>query len=218
MTFENIKQGDPFKRFEKKCLKSDLLSWTKPFDELVFNDIIERVRPNNIIELGSFLGYSTIKMLDKCKTLNISTNCVCVDTWLGGSDHLINNKRGTDKLFYKYFDIENGISGVFDQFCINILNKNYQNNVFPIVNTTDNAFIYLKEFNIKVDLIYIDASHTEDQTYKDIKNYYCFLNDNGVIFGHDINWISVQSALNRFCEEYNVSYKTHYGKYWELIR
>lgn len=217
MNIENIITGNPYKKYKEKIFESDVLSWPREFDGIVFKNIINRVRPNTIIELGSFLGYSTFKMLDECKLLNLSTKCICIDTWLGGSDHLINYNRDTDRTFFKYYNLDNGISGVFDQFCINVVNKSYDSNVIPLPNTTDNAFIYLSKFNIKSDLIYVDASHTEEQTYKDIKNYYSLLNTNGMMFGHDINWTSVKNAVEQFCIENNLNYKTQYDKYWEIV-
>lgn len=216
MHIKKLIHGNPFSRFKEKNLESKIISWSKPFDEIVFKDIITRAKPNIIIELGSFLGYSTLKMLDECYSLKLSTTCICIDTWLGGSDHLINYNKGSDSIFYEFFDINNGISGVFNQFCINIVNRSYENNVIPLANTTDNAFIYLKQFNVKSDVIYVDASHTEEQTYKDIKNYYSILNNNGIIFGHDINWPDVKNAVEKFCKENNLTYKTYYDKYWEI--
>jgi hypothetical protein len=217
MNIANIITGNPYKKYKEKIFESSVLSWTREFDDIVFKDIINRVKPNIIIELGSFVGYSTFKMLDECELLNLSTKCICIDTWLGGSDHLINYNRDTDPIFFKYYNLDNGISGVFDQFCINVVNKSYDSNVIPLPNTTDNAFVYLNTFNIKSDLIYVDASHTEEQTYKDIKNYYSLLNTNGMMFGHDINWTSVKNAVEQFCIENNLIYKTQYDKYWEII-
>jgi hypothetical protein len=214
----NIIDKNPFEKYKNKTNASDILSWPREFDNIVFKEIINRVKPNVIIELGSFLGYSTLKMLDECKGLNISTTCICIDTWLGGADHLINYTKGTDDTFYKYYKLDNGISGVFDQFCINILNASYDKNVIPLPNTTDNAFIYLNYLDIKSDVIYVDASHTEEQTYTDIKNYNKLLNKSGVMFGHDINWVPVKNAVERFCQENNFTYKTYYNKYWEIVR
>lgn len=216
MNIENLITNNPYERYKGTSFKSDVLSWPRDFDETVFKSIIHRVKPNIIIELGSFLGYSALKMMDECISLNLSTKCICVDTWLGGSDHLINYSRGTDSTFFKYHNLKNGISGVFDQFCINVVNKSYDKNIIPLPNTTDNAFVYLNTFNIKSDLIYVDASHTEEQTYKDIKNYYSLLNSEGVMFGHDINWEGVKNAVEQFCQENDLTYKSYYNKYWEI--
>lgn len=218
MNITNIINGNPYKKYHGIDIKEDVLSWPREFDDIVFTNIINKVKPNIIIELGSFLGYSTFKMLDACTQLKLSTQCICIDTWLGGADHLINYKRGTDNLFFKYYNLDNGISGVFDQFCINVVNKSYESNVIPLPNTTDNAFLYLSQFEIKGDLIYVDASHTEQQTYNDIKNYHKLLNTNGVMFGHDINWDSVKNAVEKFCLENKYTYNVYYNKYWEIVR
>jgi len=41
--------------------------------------------------------------------------------------------------------------------------------------------------NQKYDVIFIDGLHTEEQSYKDIKNSICNLKDNGYIIIHDCN-------------------------------
>jgi len=48
--------------------------------------------------------------------------------------------------------------------------------------TTDKFF---KSFNIKVDMIFIDADHSFSSAKKDLKNSYKLLNDGGIIIMHD---------------------------------
>ena len=53
--------------------------------------------------------------------------------------------------------------------------------------TSDEYFDYIKESNLKFDLIFIDGLHLEEQVTKDIQNSLNHLNDNGFIIMHDCN-------------------------------
>jgi hypothetical protein len=209
---------NPYKRFiNDNSYESHVESWVRPFDIEVFDDIIKRHKPTSIIELGSFLGYSIINMLDVSRSIGMYPSAICIDTWLGGSDHLIDQDINSDNLFYKYFDISEGTSKAFDQFCINIVNAEYDGQVNPVPNTTDNAYTYLKHSGVESDIIYVDASHLESQVYTDICNYHTLLSKKGVIFGHDINWESVRNAVEKFCNNNSFDYRTHHDKFWEII-
>ena len=52
----------------------------------VWDDLIQRLRPSKILEIGSFEGRSTCYLID-----NLSSNGIlsvhCVDTWEGGIEH-----------------------------------------------------------------------------------------------------------------------------------
>lgn len=210
--------NNPFKRFEGKELTPNIASWPRDFDLEVFHEVVGKSKPIVIFELGTFLGYSIINMLDECEKFGLNTAAVCIDTWLGGSDHFINYDRGSDDLFFRFFDLAEGTSKLFDQFCVNIVSRGYQNRVTALANTTDNAFEYLKYIDAKADLIYVDAAHLKFQAYRDISNYYELLNDGGIMFGHDINWKDIQEAVDEFCFKNNLRYITYHNKFWEIVK
>jgi predicted O-methyltransferase YrrM len=49
----------------------------------------------------------------------------------------------------------------------------------------------------KFDLIYLDASHAEEDVIKDIKHYVKFIKLGGFLTGDDMLWPSVKNAVNR---------------------
>lgn len=55
-----------------------------------------------------------------------------------------------------------------------------------IKSTTDEYFNSLDPYK-KFDIIFIDADHEKNQVFKDFKNSYNALNDNGLILMHDVN-------------------------------
>lgn len=55
-----------------------------------------------------------------------------------------------------------------------------------VKSTTDDYFNSLEKFK-KFDIVFIDADHEKNQVFKDFKNSYDALSDNGLILMHDVN-------------------------------
>jgi predicted O-methyltransferase YrrM len=52
-----------------------------------------------------------------------------------------------------------------------------------------------------VDMVFVDANHTFDAAYSDIKTWFSKLRKGGVLLGDDWNWPEVQKAAIRFNNE-----------------
>lgn len=197
LNFDFFGLESPFIRFEtceieKNC---EIENWQYPDSINIFKQFILETRPNIIIELGSYLGWSSITMANICKENNIQCKILCVDTWLGSVEHW---RKDQCNSLYKYDFFKNGISKMFDSFCKNVISHDVQNYILPLPNTTDTIYKLLSYYNIKADLIYVDASHEYDSVLKDLTSYYNILNYNGYIFGDDVCWPDVEKATIQF--------------------
>ena len=112
---------------------------------------------------------------------------------------------------------ENGTSEMYDQFVKNIILNGLHENVVPIPATTKTGFDLLKFYNIKPDMIYIDASHAEEDVYLDVKNYTSLGNENTLVFGDDAPWESVTNGLNRACSELNRKVEIVDTFFWKIV-
>lgn len=196
-----------------ELLPEDLSGWNG-VDE-TFNVLIERIKPYTIIEVGSWKGMSTVTMGKSIKKLNLSTKIYCVDTWLGAIEFWAQFADSIERDLM----LKNGYPNVYYQFLSNIVHNNLEHIVMPFPNTSDNGFRYFKSQNITAQLIYIDASHEEDDVYRDISNYYQLLNNNGVIFGDDYSdWLGVKNAVNRFATENNLKVFVVANNYWVIYK
>lgn len=63
-----------------------------------------------------------------------------------------------------------------------------------IKSTTDDYFNSLDQYK-KFDIIFIDADHEKNQVFKDFKNSYNVLNDDGLILMHDVNPIAEENIV-----------------------
>lgn len=172
-----------------------------------FGKMIERVKPNTIIEVGTWLGQSAINMAEQCKRLNLDTRMYCVDTWLGALEFVESHgERNLSKRF--------GYPQVYYQFLSNVYHKELTDVITPFPQTSLIAARWFAKNSIKADLIYIDGSHDYDDVYKDIEYYLPLLNDGGVLFGDDIDaWAGVRGAVNNFCKDKGINFKED-GRFW----
>ena len=74
-----------------ELLPEDLQGWNSNSD--IFSNLIKKVLPNTIIEVGTWKGGSAVSMAKYCKTIipfyksNYDTTKIyCIDTWLGAAE------------------------------------------------------------------------------------------------------------------------------------
>ena len=113
--------------------------------------------------------------------------------------------------------LKNGYPQIYYQFLSNVVHQEVQDIITPIVGTSSMGLAYLKYFNITPQLIYIDASHEEEDVYYDVKHYFEYLERGGIIFGDDFKaWPEVKLAVNRFTQEREIKYEVIDSNFWVI--
>ncbi len=181
----------------------------------VFRELITNRKPRLIIEAGSWKGDSAIQFASLIRELQFDAAVLCIDTWLGSVEHRDGTVKGWDIRPY----LKHGYPQLYFQFLANIVHHGCQDHIVPLPNTTSNAARWLKKHNITADLIYVDASHEEDDVYSDLNLFWESLNPGGVLCGDDWStyWYGVICAVNRFAKEQGLPLKTA-GQHWFLQR
>lgn len=64
----------------------------------------------------------------------------------------------------------------------------------------------------KFDFIFIDADHSTNGVLRDYMAWLPLVRKGGIIFGHDVNWPSVQEALHML----GVDYEVHADNVWSV--
>lgn len=195
-----------------ELLPIDVSGWNG--NSPAFKKLIEQVKPSVIIEVGTWKGQSTINMGKIIKELNLDSKIYCVDTWLGAIEFWTNlSETGERNIKQK-----NGYPQIYYQFLSNVVHSNLQDIILPIPNTSENGFRYLEYNKITSSLIYIDASHEEDDVYRDLVNYYKILNDGGIMFGDDYqrDWPGVINSVNKFTEENEIKLEILENNFWVI--
>ena len=196
---ENLYKGiDLYAGFNFDEAKVDMQGWGS--DHPILPWTIENLRPNLIIEVGSWKGRSAINMAKKMESLNMDGEILCVDTWLGSPEHWLGPQDWWDSL-----RVMNGRPNLYNTFLNNVIANNCEKYITPFPLTSEAAYFVLKKLLVKANMIYIDAGHEYESVIKDIEMYWQLLNDGGVMILDDyIGWSGVTKAVNEFALKNNI--------------
>jgi len=188
--------ADPYQGFSADAHPLDLHGG---LDHPALTEIIRRLRPRIVFEVGSWKGANAIRMAKLLKELGVDGAVVCIDTWLGSVEHW---NGGTSPEWDIRPMLKHGYPTLYYQFLANVVHAGVQDIVVPVPNTSDNAAKWLAG-RVTADLIYVDASHEEEDVYRDVCNYWQLLRPGGVLCGDDWHayWHGVICGVNRFVKE-----------------
>lgn len=166
----------------------DLQGWNSTAP--IFEKLISELKPKRIIEVGSWKGASALHMASLTKDTGA---CIyCVDTWLGGVDHLMSD------LPQDHIPKLEGYPQLYYQFLHNVKESGFGDRIFPVPASSSAAAVYLKEKGIRAELIYIDGDHTTPGCLLDILLYQECLSEGGVMFGDDYGFPTVAAAVQQY--------------------
>lgn len=172
------------------------------FGQACYNGLAKHLKLGKIqtiVELGSWLGKSTLFL---AALLPENGKVYAVDHWKGSTEH-------------QGYIWHNELKTLYKQFLSNVIHAKLVHKVIPMKMTTLEA---AKSLDVKPDLVYVDASHQEEDVYQDLKHWYPLTK---ILCGDDFNWgkemgYPVQKALRRFCKEEELSCETHQGLFWTI--
>lgn len=170
-----------------------------------FAQIIGEIKPQTIVEVGTWLGASAIHMAQRCADIGITPRIYCVDTWLGAAEFWTTQADTQDR----DLRLKNGYPQVYWEFLSNVVRHNLTDIITPVPNTSAIGCQILKHKGVVPDLIYIDGSHDVEDVRADIRCYREILRPGGIMFGDDFDWIGVKSAVCAEIESVETS-----GPFW----
>ena len=203
---------DPYAGFDWQAYPEDASGWGS--DSAAFGELVEALRPQRIIEVGTWKGGSALTLAGHVARLGLDTEIVCVDTWLGALEMWTDLG---DPERHGSLGLKHGYPTLYYQFLANVCRAGRQEMVtpFPVPSVTAAPWFALKD--IRADLIYIDGSHEEEDVYQDLLSYWDLVRPGGVLFGDDWSWDGVRLAVQRFARENGLAI-THRHDKWELKR
>jgi hypothetical protein len=172
----------------------------------IFGYIFEKIKPQFVIEVGSWKGMSALWMANWMRNQNIPGQILCIDTWLGCPELYqaetsgiwgINGKR-------KF-----GRPQIYEQFLANVIKSELTGYILPFSTTSAAGAKWLKmrPLSKQADVIYIDGSHEEPDVLRDLIDYWDLLKSGGAMIGDDYDqgFTGVVKAVTRFAEMKRVS-------------
>lgn len=214
---ELIHGYDIYQDFNYKKYPRRIFGWN--VNPQLYKDYIISLKPNLILELGTWVGGSAISMAHIIKENDLSTKIICVDTWLGSFEFIGLHETDHERSLVPV----NGYPSIYNQFIANVMHENLQDIIIPFPNTIQLACQFLCKNNISTDIIYIDGDNLFESTYSDLSNSWELLSNNGVMFGDDLQnpgTPGIKLALNKFCLEKNVKYNSvkSFENFWEIYK
>ncbi len=167
-----------------------------------FAELIAELRPSLVIEVGTWKGASLLEMAEAARTLQLPTQFICVDTWLGSNPELWlqDQLRGELRL-------QAGYPQLFLTFLRNLQGAGLLDRVFPMPMTSVTAVQILHRWQLQADLIYVDAGHTELEVMHDLEAFHHLLRPGGVLLGDDFlpQWPGVVKAAQAFSHRHGLA-------------
>lgn len=199
---------------ESLNLPDDVQGWHSQHP--IFEKLIEELSPRIIVECGTWKGASAINMAQLLakKGWPVGTDShggkvFCIDTWLGGIDHEINQQVETSVL-----ERERGFPRLYFQFLHNVAKAGLQKQIVPIPQTSINGARFLHAHKIVADLIYIDGSHEFPDALMDMDFYWRILRKGGVMFGDDYGFPGVSKSVAEFATHTRETVEVVAGNFW----
>jgi predicted O-methyltransferase YrrM len=209
---QQVHGGNVFTGFPHEDYPQDLQGWNS--EAPVFRRLLGELRPQRVVELGTWKGGSAIHMCNLAAELQLDPFVlVCVDTFLGGAWHwqMREHRDGYPSLACRH-----GHPNLYFQFLANVVKSGHTERIVPFPNTTDVAAEYFASIGfVALDLVYVDARHTEEAVYADIRDWWPLVRSGGVVFGDDFipQFPGVEQAVCRFCQEHALRFDTC-GEKW----
>ncbi|MHB2017056.1 MAG: class I SAM-dependent methyltransferase [Candidatus Xenobia bacterium] len=202
---------DPYQGFDYQRVQPDLQGWGH---HPIFEEVIREVRPGLVVEVGTWKGASALEMARALRKYQVPGVVLCVDTWLGGLEHLLMEppQPGAIRQHYRH-----GYPNLYYQFLANVMHEKLTTHVIPFAATSPTAARWMAHHGVEADVVYIDASHVEDDVLADLVAWWPRLRPGGVLFGDDwsLEWYGVVCAVNRFARDHGLTPRT-FGDKWVL--
>lgn len=160
------------------------------FADIYQNRIDAAADGAHFVEVGSWLGKSTVFMASKIRQSGKAIKFDCVDNWQGGSDKE-NGWAGKTS-------IERMNRDLFAEFMGNLARCEVTDVVTPI--RSDSSEAAGRYADGSLDFVFIDADHSEAAVACDLRAWWPKIKPGGWLAGHDYHEVGPQAAADAFAE------------------
>ena len=201
-----------YSALELDGLTVDLQGWGS--NHQIFGDLFDEVRPEVVIELGTWKGASVLWMHGLARKLGLATQFICIDTWLGSSEHWLADDDRQE------LGLRGGYPTLYRQFVFNVLAAGASNDVFPLPLTSTSAATVLEHLGVSADLVYVDAGHDQDEVLSDLIRYGALVRPGGALFGGEYHsrWPGVLNAVEAVRRSGACRFELVDEQWWALRR
>jgi hypothetical protein len=179
--------------------------------------LFTNIEPTYIVECGSMLGGSAIRIAETLQKEKKTTEIVCIDPFTGD----VNMWDWEKNAGWKFLRLENGIPTIYKRFLANCKYSGFEDKILPINATTSVGIKLLqrlfvqKRISALPNYIYLDSAHEKDETFIELSLCWDCLTNNSILFGDDWGWIAVREDVIKFSNtikdktDYETLHKIH---------
>jgi hypothetical protein len=178
--------------------------------------LFTNIEPKYIVECGSMLGGSAIRMAQVLMFNNKSTEIICIDPFTGD----VNMWDWERNDGWKFLRLENGIPTIYKRFLANCKYNGFENKILPINTTTSvgikllQRLYYQNRISSLPNYIYLDSAHEKDETFIELFLCWNCLINNSILFGDDWEWDAVREDVIKFSN--TIKNTTDYGNLYRI--
>jgi hypothetical protein len=171
-----------------------------------FRQILKSYSVEWIVEVGSMVGGSAIRMCEVAKSVGREIFVTCIDPFTGDVNMWEQEPYLED---WKYLNLENGIPTIGKRFLSNVFHSGHSESILPLNTTSSVGLKFLMRLisygriSQLPNAIYLDSAHEKDETYLELKLCFELLPIGGVLFGDDWDWDAVKTDVIRFANDMN---------------
>lgn len=175
-------------------------------DDLV-RTLFRQVAPSFVLECGSMLGGSAMRMAFLIKEQLSPANIVCVDPFTGDVNMWAWEQDLARQGEWRFLGLKNGRPTIYDRFLANCKSQGHDDIILPI-NTTSTVGMKLlkrlydnKRITSLPNYLYLDSAHEPHETLLELYLGWNLLQEGGILFGDDWSWESVRNDVLRFAKD-----------------
>jgi predicted O-methyltransferase YrrM len=163
--------------------------------------------PSFVLEIGSMLGGSAIKMAQSIKEHNISASLICIDPFTGDVNMWDWEKKARNNQTWRFLRLHDGAPTIYKRFLANVIDSGLSHIILPINTTSTVGMKLLERLNEQhrisqmPDYIYLDSAHEAGETLFELNTAWRVLKNGGILFGDDWAWDAVRNDVMRFAQE-----------------
>lgn len=190
---------DPYNSIE--VLPFELHGWFSEANKTTLTSFIKNKSPKVIVEIGVWTGKSAIYM---AHIMPEDGKLYAVDHFKGQTYY--NESNLTPKM-------KELLPHLYEQFLSNVIHSNLTHKIVPIKLSSLEA---AESLDIKVDLVYIDGSHLEEDVFNDICTWHKKLTPESIICGDDYHSAGVRQGVHKAANLLGYQVNSVSNSFWYL--
>lgn len=176
-------------------------------DMVVIESIARRLPPEGrLVEIGSFLGKSSCEWAQAFEDLGKRYDIFCIDSFNATRDSLVPVLTRSD------FQVPEGPK---DQWEFFLHYTKSHASIVPIKAFFDRDFRWLQG---PIDCVFEDSDHRADTLEHALPFWWGYLNNKGIICGHDYHMPQVKMCVDQFALSVGQTVIVHHDNMWEITK